>query len=144
MVVLIHGNEGQNNGVSGIGIHQSDDHVSHFWWSNDLVPPLAHNGWMTVRVTWNGTTRKFYLDGSLIAEDQAEGQRHDVSAGSQLVLGGLVREFGGEGLRKDAVLTSIDDWEASWAVAKKSCETYALKRYYDMGGTQALLCCGKT
>jgi hypothetical protein len=98
MVVLIHGNEGQNNGVSGIGIHQSDDHVSHFWWSNDLAPPGkgAHNGWMTVRVTWNGTTRKFYLDGSLIAEDQAEGQRHDVSAGSQLVLGGLVREFGGE------------------------------------------------
>jgi len=98
MVPLIYGNEGQGSAVTGMGVHQQNDHISHFWWSNDLAPSSVglHDGWIKYVVTWDGHTRKNYLEGRCVGTDTANNKQHGVPGGSPLVLGGLLREFGGE------------------------------------------------
>ena len=72
--------------------------ISHFWWGNDLAPSSVgvHGGWTTYKATWDGRTRKVFLDGRCVGTDSAQNKPHTVPANTPLVLGGLLREFGGE------------------------------------------------
>jgi hypothetical protein len=53
----------------------------HYWWGNDLDSdvPLSIGTWYHVASTFDGTTRKLYLNGALLVSD-SPGGRHNVTA----------------------------------------------------------------
>lgn len=69
------GNYGTNNQTNALrlGIGGSTGFVVYnYWFGNDILmetPNLADGNWHHVAATWDGTTRKIYLDGVLMAFD---------------------------------------------------------------------------
>lgn len=75
-------------GIIGWGAYGSGDEVNalrlspenggfrHYWWTNDLTAAAASaddGNWHNVTVTFDGTTRNLYYDGSLLASDNPGG-----------------------------------------------------------------------
>ncbi|MBL7932290.1 MAG: choice-of-anchor D domain-containing protein, partial [Bacteroidia bacterium] len=69
------GNFGTNNQTNAfrLGTGGSTGYrVYNYWFGNDIymdVPNLADGNWHHVAATWDGTTRKIYLDGTLMNSD---------------------------------------------------------------------------
>jgi hypothetical protein len=68
------GGYGTNNQSNAITSNASIGYFSHYWWFNDLVisnnnANIALNRWFYLGATFDGTTRKVYVDGILVGSD---------------------------------------------------------------------------
>lgn len=80
------GNWGTANQVTGLAL-KVDGTVSHFWWSNDLSGTISLNDglWHHVMASFDGTVRKIWVDGRVIAADKPTS--HNVTNETQAVIG---------------------------------------------------------
>jgi hypothetical protein len=81
------GTWGAGNQVNALRL-DSGNGLVNYWWGNDLrVTPgnLADGQWHHVAATFDGTTRKIYVDGVLMGQDTPSG--HSVSSASNLTIG---------------------------------------------------------
>ena len=64
------GDYGTNNSVNAIHLDATGE-IINYWGSNDLVISTGDisGDWHHIATTWDGTTRKIYLDGNLIGSD---------------------------------------------------------------------------
>lgn len=70
------GNTGTNNHLNVLKI-QSSTQVQNYWWGNDLsanTGTLPTSEWMHVVATFDGTTRRIYLNAIIIAQDTPVGK----------------------------------------------------------------------
>jgi hypothetical protein len=68
------GGYGTNNQSNAITSNATIGYFSHYWWFNDLVisnnnANIALNRWFYLGVTFDGTTRKVYVDGIVVGSD---------------------------------------------------------------------------
>ncbi len=68
------GGYGTNNQSNAITSNASIGYFSHYWWFNDLVisnnnANIALNRWFYLGSTFDGTTRKVYVDGIVVGSD---------------------------------------------------------------------------
>lgn len=73
--IFSYGTFGTANQASALAIN-SDGRLQHYFWANDLFVSTSTfnfannlNTWLTVAVTFNGTTRRIYINGELAASD---------------------------------------------------------------------------
>ena len=79
------GNYGANNQVNALRLYAGGIHV--YWWNNDLDAPVGSltDGWHHVATTFDGTTRKIYVDGVVRAAANASG--HNVTTTANFAIG---------------------------------------------------------
>ena len=79
------GNSGNTNQVNALTLKPNG--IRHYWWSNDLDAPVGDltNVWHYIVATFDGTTRKIFLDGKEVARDQPSG--HNVTQNNNLTIG---------------------------------------------------------
>jgi len=68
------GNYGTTRQVNALRLASSGNGFSHYWWSadleaNNLVTNLINGTWHHVATTWDGTTRRIFLNGAEVASD---------------------------------------------------------------------------
>lgn len=80
------GNWGTANAVTGLSL-KAGGTISHFWWSNDLSGTISLNDglWHHVMATFDGTVRKIWVDGRVLAADKPTS--HNVANETQAVIG---------------------------------------------------------
>jgi Concanavalin A-like lectin/glucanases superfamily len=56
--------------------------IRNYWWNDDLdaTGTVADNAWHNVLASFDGTTRRIYLDGALAASDTPGGVNHSTAA----------------------------------------------------------------
>lgn len=77
---------GTNNQVNALRLYNSG--ILNYWWGNDIgygTSSLA-GAWHHIAATFDGTYRRLYLDGALVATDQP-GTGHAVPSASNLCIG---------------------------------------------------------
>ena len=76
------GSYGGGNQVTALRLFGTSGGFRHYWWGNDLDSGVTLNTgqWYHVAATFDGTTRKLYLNGQLLVSDQPTG--HNASANS--------------------------------------------------------------
>ncbi len=64
-----------------------DNGIHHYWWANDVSASVGDltDGWHHVAATFDGTTRKIFLDGQEVASDKPSG--HNVTRNDNLTIG---------------------------------------------------------
>jgi hypothetical protein len=84
------GNYGSNNQVNALRQLNSGGNSAfvNYWWNNDLavVTPITAGTWYNIVATFNGTTRRIYLNGNQIASDNP-GSSHNVTTAANLTIG---------------------------------------------------------
>ncbi len=88
------GNYGTANQSNALRL--SNTGIRHYWWANDLdatTSNLADGHWHHVAATFDGTIRRVYLDGAIVAQDQPTG--HAVPDASNLGIGVTNNSFAG-------------------------------------------------
>jgi len=91
-------NDGSQNGIIGWGNYGGTNQVNalrldgsggiyNYWWGNDLYASTGNISgvWHHVAATFDGTTRKLYLDGNLISSDNPGG--HSVPNAANFAIG---------------------------------------------------------
>ena len=76
------------NRNNSLRINNSGNGILHYWYANDLDTGdigLKAGQWYHIAATFDGTTRKIFIDGSLEASDTPTG--HDVTVTNNLVIG---------------------------------------------------------
>jgi hypothetical protein len=90
------GNYGSNNQVNAFRLNgSSNGGLNEYWWANDLVlsSPNTTNGvWHTAISSFDGTTRRIYLDGALVGSD-TPGNAHNVTSQNFAIGRTLNNEF---------------------------------------------------
>lgn len=63
------GNWGSNNEVNAVRL--GNNALINYWWGNDLVVPYSYNTgqWYNLCVTFDGTYRTMYMDGTQVGQD---------------------------------------------------------------------------
>jgi hypothetical protein len=83
------GNYGSSNQVNALRQLNSggSSGLANYWWSNDLavVTPITTGTWYNLVATFDGTTRRIYLNGTQIASDTPTG--HNVSSSANMTIG---------------------------------------------------------
>jgi len=74
--ILGWGNWGTTNQTNAL--RTSNNSIYHYWWGNDVNPAMPSgqtllNTWHHVIATYDGSTRKIYLDGALLSSAAASG-----------------------------------------------------------------------
>lgn len=89
------GNFGTQNQVNALRLDASGV-IYNYWWNNDLAANVGNisGQWHHVAATFDGTTRRIYLDGVLKASDTPSG--HNVPDASNLRIGSTCALCGGE------------------------------------------------
>ena len=72
------GNYGGGSQNTALRMYEGSGGFRHYWWGNDLdcsgsECPLTAGTWYHVASSWDGTTRKLYLDGELKKSDTPSG-----------------------------------------------------------------------
>ena len=72
--IVAYGMIGHNNKSCGMWIN-GEGRLAHFFWGNDLnsSTTITDNVWHHCAMTFDGTTRKLYVDGNLVASDTPSG-----------------------------------------------------------------------
>jgi hypothetical protein len=89
--IIGYGNYGANNQVNAFTVYdpgQAHLGLVNYWWSNDLSAPTtlpASGAWYLVAATFDGTMRKIYVDGQVVASDRPTG--HNVPNAGNLRIG---------------------------------------------------------
>jgi hypothetical protein len=81
------GNFGTANQVTALRLTATG--IMNYWWSNDLsvTTPSLVGRWHHVAATYDGTTRRIYLDGALVGSDTPAANSHAVPSTASLRLG---------------------------------------------------------
>jgi hypothetical protein len=79
------GNYGTSNGINALSLRTNG--VANSWWQSDLVATntTLAGAWHHVAATYDGTWRKIYLDGTLVASNNLAG--HSVPTATNLTIG---------------------------------------------------------
>ena len=79
------GNYGTNSQTNALRL--SPTGIVNYWWNNDLIvsTPDLSGRWHHVAATYDGTTRRFFLDGVLLGQDYPSG--HNVPNANNLRIG---------------------------------------------------------
>ena len=108
--------------------------IRNYWWANDLVvdaPPVNDGNWHHIAATFDGTTRKIYMDGMLLGSDNPTGK--NTAAGTTGFLGGSGYQDAFKGTL-DEVRVFNRALTQSEILATKNCEilssTPGLSAYY--------------
>jgi hypothetical protein len=80
------GSYGTNNTVNALRLNATGFH--NYWWNNDLIVTTGSlvGAWHHVAATFDGTTRKLYVDGVMLGSDNP-GSSHAVPDASNLAIG---------------------------------------------------------
>lgn len=80
------GNWGTTNQANGLRLAEGG-RLLNYWWGNDLRtdPVVPLNTWTHVAATFDGTTRRIFVNGALVASDTPVG--HNVSVVDNLTIG---------------------------------------------------------
>ncbi|MFM8390708.1 MAG: LamG domain-containing protein, partial [Actinomycetota bacterium] len=86
------GTYGATNQVNALRLFGANGGFRHYWWGNDLDSgvTLQTGQWYHVAATFDGTTRKIYLNGQLLVSDQPTG--HNATANAFAI--GATNNFG--------------------------------------------------
>ena len=66
---------GANNRCNALRLHGNPYYIINYWWSNDLhvTPPDLSGKWHHIAATYDGSSRKIYLDGELLGSNSTSG-----------------------------------------------------------------------